>query len=251
MPGAGLRTAVYIHDRLGSRSERRLVKHLAPHDRPREKLARLGTSALGDNELLAVILGHGSGPHTALDLANAMLAAVDGLTGLTRIDHDALRRVPGVGAARAGQVLAAVELGRRTLFTRTLERLQFASPRELAAYLLPQYGARNVEQSGVVLLDTRHRLLKTVLIGIGTADATVVHPRDVFREAAIAGAALVVLFHNHPTGDPAPSEADTALTDRLAAAGALMGIELLDHIILADSRYHSFREMGHFARPRR
>jgi DNA repair protein RadC len=223
------------------------VKSLAPHDRPREKLAQLGPGALGDNELLAVVVGHGGGTQTALDLANRVLAAVGGVVGLTRTGHGELRGVTGVGHARAAQILAAIELGRRTLVTRAPERLRFASPRELAAYLLPQFGARRVEQCGVVLLDPRRAMLRTVLLTVGTADASLVHPRDVFREAAVAGAAALVLFHNHPSGDPAPSEADVALTDRLVAAAALMGVELLDHIILADARYYSFRERGHLA----
>jgi DNA repair protein RadC len=220
------------------------MKELAPHDRPREKLARAGAAALGDNELLAAVLGHGSGRQNALQLANLVLSAAGGLTRLTRFGYDELRHLPGVGAARAAQMLAAVELGRRTLFNRLPARERFASPRELAGFLLPQFGARNVEQSGVVLLDPRHALLKTTLLSVGTVDASVVHPRDVYREAALAGAAFVVVFHNHPTGDPTPSDADVVLTDRLAAAGVVMGIDLLDHIILADTRYYSFREVG-------
>jgi DNA repair protein RadC len=221
------------------------VKDLAACDRPREKLTRAGASALGDNELLAVILGQGGAARSALQVANAVLASAGGLVGLTRADLVQLRQVRGVGSAKAAQVLAAIELGRRTLFTRLPDRVRFASPRELAAYLLPQFGARNVEQSGVVLLDARRGLIRTTLLSIGTADASVLHPRDVFREAVLAGAAAVVVFHNHPTGDPSPSEADGALTDRLVAAAALMAVELLDHIILADSRYYSFREAGH------
>jgi DNA repair protein RadC len=186
-----------------------------------------------------------------LELANAVLAQVDGLLGLTRVDCVQLRQLTGVGFARAAQILGAIELGRRTLFSRTPERQRFASPRELAGYLLPQFGARSVEQSGVVLLDARQGLLRTTLLSVGTVDASVLHPRDVFREAALAGAATVVIFHNHPTGDPSPSEADTSLTHRLAAAGAVMGIELLDHLILADTRYYSFREMGHLTSARR
>src|SRR5262245_27302801 len=126
------------------------MKELAPHDRPREKLARVGAAALGDNELLAAVLGHGSASYGALTLANAVLAAVGGLVGLTRVGHDDLCALPAVGAARASQMLAAIELGRRTLFIRSPARERFASPREMAAFLLPQFGARNVEQSGVV-----------------------------------------------------------------------------------------------------
>lgn len=225
------------------------MKELAPHDRPREKLARVGAAALGDNELLAVVLGHGSAAQGALQLANAILSATDGLLGLTRVGHADLRRVPGVGTARAAQLLAAVELGRRTLLTRGKERVRFTSARDLATFLLPRFGAGRVEQCGIVLLDPRQGLIRTALLSVGTADASLMHPRDVFREAALAGAASVVLFHNHPSGDPRPSDADARLTDRLVAAGTLMGVELLDHVILADTRYYSFREAGELRQP--
>jgi DNA repair protein RadC len=225
------------------------VKELASHDRPREKLAQLGAASLGDNELLAVVLGHGSAEQNALQLANSVLGAVGGLVGLTRAGPLDLYSLRGVGSARAAQILAAIELGRRTLLTRAPARLRFASPRELAAHLLPRFGARRVEQSGVVLLDPRHGLLRTTLLSVGTADASLVHPRDVFREAVLSGAALVVVFHNHPSGDPAPSDVDVALTHRLVEAAQLMGIELLDHLILADTQYYSFREVGYLTSP--
>jgi DNA repair protein RadC len=220
------------------------MKTVAPHDRPREKLQRHGAAALGDNELLAIVLGHG-GPHaSALDLANAVLDAAGGVHGLLRVRHDDVKRVSGMGEARAAQVLAAVELGRRTLTRGPADRIQFTTPRAAAEFLLPQYGNRPVEQFGVVLLDTKYRVLRTVVLSVGTLDASIVHPRDVFREAALAGAAAIVLFHNHPSGDPAPSDDDTALTARLVAAGVLMGISVIDHVILADLRYFSYREEG-------
>jgi DNA repair protein RadC len=217
------------------------MKTVATHDRPREKLERLGPGALGDNELLAIVLGQGRANVSALDLANAMLAD-GGLRALLRARHGELLRVPGIGAARAAQVLAAIELGRRS-FTRVDEvRPKLSSPRSVAEYLLPQFGNRPVEQFGVLLLDTKHRVLRASILSVGTLDASIVHPREVFREATAAGAAALVLFHNHPSGDPEPSEEDVRLTERLAAAGILMGIDVLDHVILADVKYYSFRE---------
>jgi DNA repair protein RadC len=220
------------------------VRSLAPHDRPREKLDRLGPGGLGDNELLAVILGSGGRARGVLEMANEILAHVGGLFGLTRTSKSQLGRLPGVGPARAAQVIAAVELGRRTLLRDVQARAQLASPRELAAYLMPQFSAHGVEQFGVVLLDAKHRVLKTALISMGTLDASLAHPRDVFREATISGAAAIALFHNHPSGDPAPSDDDLVLTWRLVRAGEVMGIEVVDHVILADARYFSFREAG-------
>ena len=217
------------------------MKTVAVHDRPREKLERLGPQALGDNELLAVVLGQGRAHASALDLANALLAK-GGLREVLRARHEELRRVPGIGAARAAQVLAAIELGRRTLTRVEEERPRLASPRSVAEYLLPQFGNRPVEQFGVLLLDTKHRVIRAAVLSVGTLDASIVHPREVFREATAAGAAALVLFHNHPSGDPEPSEDDRRLTERLVAAGVLMGIDVLDHVILADTKYFSFRE---------
>ena len=222
------------------------MKTVAPHDRPREKLQRLGAGALGDNELLAIVLGHGRARTSALDLANAVLGAADGAHGLVRTRYDELCAIAGIGRARAAQILAAVELGRRTLTRAAGERAQIVSPRAAAEFLLPQYGNRPVEQFGVLLLDTKHRVLRTLVLSVGTLDASIVHPREVFGAAAAAGAAALVLFHNHPSGDPKPSQDDVQLTRRLAAAGVLMGIDVIDHVILADVRYYSFKEEGTF-----
>ena len=219
------------------------MKDVAPHDRPREKLERLGAAALGDNELLALVLGSGSHGRDALELANRLLERADGLHGLTRAGLGDLQ-VPGIGRARAAQVLAAVELGRRTLLRERSGRPRLSSPRQLAALLLPQFGSASVEQFGIVMLDTKHRLIRIKVVSIGSLDSTVVHPREVFREAASASAAAIVLFHNHPSGDPTPSEDDLALTTRMVNAGGVMGIDVVDHLILADQRYYSLVESG-------
>jgi len=218
------------------------MKGVAPHDRPREKLQRLGGATLGDNELVAVVLGSGRASASALDLANAMLTRAGGIEGLARARHDELTRVPGIGAARAAQVVAAVELGRRTLTRAGRDRVQVTTPRAVAELLLPLYGNRPVEQLGVVLLDTKHRVMRTTIVTVGTLDASIMHPREIFREATAAGAAAIVVFHNHPSGDPEPSQEDIALTHRLMAAGVLMGIDVIDHIILGDVRYCSMKE---------
>jgi DNA repair protein RadC len=222
------------------------MKAVAPHDRPREKLQRMGAGSLGDNELLAIVLGHGRARTTALDMANTVLAATDGVHGLVRTRHDELCAIPGIGSARAAQILAAVELGRRTMTRPVRDRMQIKSARSAAELLLPQYGNRSVEQFGVLLLDTKHRVLRTIVLSVGTLDASIVHPRDVFGAAAAAGAAALVLFHNHPSGDPKPSDDDVELTRRLAMVGVLMGIDVIDHLILADVRYYSFKEEGTF-----
>ena len=220
------------------------MKEVASHDRPREKLARAGTDALGDNELVAVLIGTGTRGRTALDVANGLLETAGGLRGLTRMGRDELARTSGIGTVRAARILAAIELGRRSLTRDPAERPQFGTPREVAEHLLPQFGSYPVERFGVLLLDTRHRLLRTRILSIGSLDASVVHPREVFREAILAGAAAIVLFHNHPSGDPSPSRDDVALTRRLVTAGDLIGIDVIDHLVLADSRYASLKELG-------
>jgi DNA repair protein RadC len=224
------------------------MKEVAPHDRPREKLARLGAPALGDNELLALVLGSGSRARDVLDVANAVLEQRGGLYGLTRSTAADLCAIAGVGPARAAQVLAAVELGRRTLVRTHADRPRLNTPRQLASHLLPQHGSRPVEQFGIVLLDTKHRLLQIRLVSSGSLDSTVAHPREVFRDAIAGRAAAIVLFHNHPSGDPQPSADDVALTARLVEAGQVIGIDVLDHLILADQRYYSFAEAGQLSR---
>jgi DNA repair protein RadC len=129
------------------------------------------------------------------------------------------------------------------------ERPRLTTPRQLAAYLLPQYGAVAVEQFGIVVLDTRHRAIRVRIVSVGSLDSTIVHRREVFREAASASAAAVVLFHNHPSGDPTPSPDDLVLTTMMVSAGDIMGIEVIDHVILADQQYFSLVEAGRL-RPR-
>lgn len=220
------------------------MKDLSPDDRPREKLLRSGPTALGDNELVALILGSGVRGASALGLANDLLGRCGGLHGLARATAAELAQVEGIGSARAAQLVASLELGRRALAHAPGARVQFRSPRDAAAYLLPTFGARPVEQFGIVLLDTRHRVLRTAIVASGTLNSTIVQPRDVYREAVLGAAASIVAFHNHPSGDPSPSPDDVALTRRLRAAGTLMGVELVDHIVLGDARYCSLKEMG-------
>jgi len=220
------------------------MKHLSPDDRPREKLLRLGAPSLGDNELVALVLGSGCRGADALDVANEALRARGGLHGLARSTCGDLARIAGIGRAKAAQIAAAVEIGRRALGHAPGARIQLRTPRDAATYLLPAFGARPVEHFGVVLLDTKHRVLRSTIVASGTLNTTIVLPRDVFREAMLGGAAAVIAFHNHPSGDPTPSADDVELTRRLAAAGTLVGIDLVDHVVLGDARYCSFKEMG-------
>jgi DNA repair protein RadC len=220
------------------------MKDLLPGDRPREKLRDHGPAALGDNELVALVLGSGSRHGDALSVANALLAAHGGLHGLRRCSADDLVQIAGIGCVRAAQIVAALELGRRSLAHGPAERLPIRTPQDAAAYLMPRFGSRPVEQFGIVLLDSRHRVVRTAVLTVGGQNTAIVEPREVFREAAIGGAAAIVVFHSHPSGDPTPSPDDVDLTRRLVAAGVLMGIDVVDHVVLGDLRYWSFKETG-------
>ncbi len=215
---------------------------LAPCDRPREKLLRSGAASLGDNELVAVLVGAGLRDRDALAIAAQLLTAAGGLAGLARTAPARLTRAAGVGPTRAARILAAVELGRRTLSATRAGRPRLASPTEVADYLLADHAGHAEERFGVLLLDTKHRAIRAVAISRGTLDASLVHPREVFRAASDHAAAAVVLFHNHPSGDPAPSVDDVRLTQRLVEAGELMGIAVIDHVVLGDGCWHSLRE---------
>ena len=220
------------------------MKTLLPSDRPREKLLQHGAGALGDNELVALVLGTGGRRGGALEIATELLSRVGGLHGIARSTSDELARVGGIGRARAAQLLAALEMGRRTLAHAPQARMQIHAPRQAAQLLLAAFAAAPHEQFGVMLLDARHRLIRTSVLAVGTSNAVVVEPRDVFREAVAGRATAIVVFHNHPSGDPTPSPADVDLTRRLVAAGVLMGVDVMDHIVLGEARYCSLKEMG-------
>lgn len=220
----------------------RRVCDLPEDERPRERLARHGASALSNRELLALLVGTGSRRASALDVAGELLGS--GLRGLAaRSLHD-LEGERDLGRAKATRVLAALELGARLASEGRADAPVFRTPEDSARYLLPRYGARPVETFGLLALDVRHRLKKETVISVGCLTSSLVHPREVFKEAIVCRAAALVLFHNHPSGDPEPSPEDLALTQRLASAGALMGIQVVDHVVLGAGRFASFKQRG-------
>lgn len=220
----------------------RRVCDLPPEERPRERLARHGVAALSNRELLALIVGTGSRRASALTLAEDLLQR--GLRGLASRSLAELERERGLGRAKASRVLAAMELGARLASEGRLPSPTFRTPEATARYLLPRYGARPVETFGILALDVRHRLKREAVISVGCLTSSLVHPREVFQEAVVSRAAAIVLFHNHPSGDPEPSGEDVSLTRRLASAGTLMGIEVLDHLVLGAGRFVSLKERG-------
>jgi DNA repair protein RadC len=218
----------------------RRVCDLPAEDRPRERLARHGASALSNRELLALLVGTGSPTASALDVAESLLAA--GLRGLAGRSLSEIEREHGLGRAKGARILAALELGARLASEGRIASPAFRTPEESARYLLPRYGARPVETFGLLALDVRHRLKHEAVVSVGCLTSSLVHPREVFQEAVVRRAAALILFHNHPSGDPEPSAEDLSLTRRLAAAGELMGIEILDHLVLGAGRYVSLKQ---------
>ncbi|HVB10583.1 MAG TPA: DNA repair protein RadC [Bacillota bacterium] len=213
-------------------------------DRPRERLLRDGPAVLSDAELLAVVLGtgHASGGATALDLAREVLGE-RGLPALTEAGAPALVGIPGVGAAKAARVAAALELGRRAGRGRP-DRPQLKTPADVVAAAADLLHDADRERLVVLSADTKHRLLGCDVVSIGTLDGSPAHPREVFKSAIRRNAAAIALVHNHPSGDPTPSPEDRAVTRRMHQAGKLLGIPLLDHVVVGDTRYVSLRAEG-------
>jgi DNA repair protein RadC len=220
----------------------RFVRDIAEEDRPRERLARHGAGALSNRELLALLVGSGSRRGSALDVSDDLLK--DGLRTLAARTLPELESAAGIGRARGTRILAALELGARLASEGRGVQPVFRTPADAARYLLPRYGTKPVETFGLLALDVRHRLKREAVISVGCLTASLVHPREVFQEAVVSRAAALVLFHNHPSGDPEPSSEDAALTRRLAAAGTLMGIEILDHLVLGAGRFVSLKDRG-------
>lgn len=226
----------------GVRFAPRRVCDLPEEDRPRERLARHGASALSNRELLALLVGSGSRSASALDVAERLLGS--GVRGLAGRSLSEVEREHGLGRAKAARILAALELGARLASEGRTASPAFRTPDESARYLLPRYGARPVETFGLLALDVRHRLKHEAVVSVGCLTSSLVHPREVFQQAVACRAAALVLFHNHPSGDPEPSAEDLSLTRRLGAAGELMGIEILDHLVLGAGRYVSLKQRG-------
>jgi DNA repair protein RadC len=232
---------------MASRTEapRLNIRELPRRERPRERLQALGPHALSAAELLAVIVGTGSGGRSAMAVAEAVLGSAEGsLRRLAGRPVAALTGVPGVGTARAVAVHAALELGRRLSAEARDDGAPIRSPRDVYAAYAPRLQDLPVEEFHVAVLDAQHRLERDILVTRGILNSSLVHPREVFREAIAERAAAIILVHNHPSGDPAPSADDRAVTTQLVAAGRLLDIPVHDHVIVGRGRYTSFAEAG-------
>lgn len=214
-------------------------------DRPRERLWRLGAPALTAAELLAILLGTGGGGRSALDTAARLLAAGDGsLRRLAARPPSELLRRPGVGPAKAARLLAAFELGARLGQEARPAVRRIREPDDVVRLFHERLRDLTVEEFHLVALDSQSQVLREVLVTRGLLNSSLVHPREVFRPALREGAAALVVAHNHPSGDPAPSGEDREVTRRLVQAGALLGVPLLDHVVVAERGWVSLREQG-------
>jgi len=213
-------------------------------DLPRERMLRLGPRALSDAELLALLFRTGSGEADALEVARQVLVDHGGLGALAKMAGRELLSVRGVGPAKSASLFAALELGRRLAARPLPPGDPVRGPADVARHFFPRLRHAPQESFYVLLLDGRHRVLSERLVSRGTLTASLVHPREVFRPAVRDAAAAMILVHNHPSGDPAPSAEDREVTTRLVRAGELMGIPVLDHVVVAELGFASLRELG-------
>lgn len=211
-------------------------------ERPRERLLEKGPASLTEAELIAVILRTGARGKSAVDLGRATLRKYGSLRSLSRRDAGELAGNPGFGPAKAAAIVSAFELGRRAASETEKPRPRFRSSADVASHFLPLTRGLKREVFRVVMLDSAHRIMGAKTITVGTLNLAVVHPREAFRAAVMESAAALVLMHNHPSGDPAPSEEDVRLTRQFVRAGEDLGIPVLDHVILGDGRHYSFAD---------
>src|SRR5262245_34876177 len=222
------------------------IRDLPAGERPREKLLFSGEPALTHEELLAVVLGSGHRGVSVLALARDVLARAGGLLGLAELDARELARLPGIGASLACRLVAALALGRRALESPLTRRLELATPRQVFQHLSRRTRGLKKEIFYALYLDGKNRCLREEVVSQGTLEASLVHPREVFRTAIRTAASGVIVAHNHPSGDPTPSPEDLEVSHRLLRCGRLLGIRLVDHVILGSRTYVSLRESGVF-----
>lgn len=215
-------------------------------ERPREKLVKYGSGHLSNAELLAIMLrtgiSHNHHSRSALDLAKVLLARFKNLRGLLNASVYELTRIEGIGQAKASQIIASLELGSRAMSEKNGNNISFRCSEDVANYYIPLMKNLKKEQFRILLLNIRNKIIKEVLISQGSLTSSIVHPREVLKPAIQESASSVIFIHNHPSGDPEPSLDDIEITKRLAKACHILGIEALDHIIIGDGDYFSFKQ---------
>jgi len=222
------------------------IKNLPEEERPRERLARHGASVLSNAELLAILLRTGTKEESAISLAHRILVQEQGLRYLADSNVEQLSSINGIGKAKAAQIKAAIELGKRLAAFEPGADKPLKCPQDVAGLLMEEMRYLKKEHMKLVLLNVKCNLISVEEISVGSLNASIVHPREVFNPAIRKSSASIIMVHNHPSGDPAPSSEDISITARIAEAGKLIGIELVDHIIIGDGKYVSMKEKGLF-----
>jgi DNA repair protein RadC len=219
------------------------IHDLPKSERPRERLQRFGPEVLSSQELLALIMGRGVRGESVTITAQRLLSTFGNIKGISEASIEELSKVNGVGLAKASQIKAAFELAKRNQED-SVEKVTVSSASDVAKLVKTKLGDKKKEYFVILSLDSRNNLIKISDVSIGTIDANLVHPREVFKEAIQALAASVILVHNHPSGDPEPSEDDLEINRRLQEAGKILGIEVIDHIIITKTEFLSFKDKG-------
>ncbi|MDQ0244613.1 DNA repair protein RadC [Bacillus fengqiuensis] len=220
--------------------------HDFPEDeRPRERLLSYGAASLSNHELIAILLRTGTKEESVLQLSNRILQHFDGLKLLQDATVDEMTSIKGVGMAKAVQIAAAIEMGRRISKLHLHERYTIRSPEDGANFIMEEMRLLSQEHFICLYLNTKNQILHKQTIFIGSLNSSIVHPREVFKEAFRRSAASIICAHNHPSGDPAPSREDIEVTKRLKECGHIIGIEVLDHLIIGDRKYVSLKEKGY------
>jgi len=223
------------------------IHDLPISERPRERLQKLGVEALSAQEILALILGRGVAGESVMVTAQRLLSQFGNLKGIAGASVEELSQIKGIGVAKASQIKAAFELANRLEgYSEAGDKPVIKTPDDVASLVKGRLKGKKKEHFLALLLDTRNQLIKVAEISVGSLDTSIVHPREVFKEAISASAASVIFVHNHPSGDPEASEDDIKLTKRLAQAGEIMGIDVLDHIIICDKEFLSLKRQGLF-----
>ncbi|TGB04168.1 RadC family protein [Halobacillus salinus] len=222
-----------------------MMKDVPKEERPRERLLEIGPSHLSNQELLAILIGSGTRQESVTDLAQRVLIHFEGLLLLKGATIEELTSIRGIGAAKAVQILAAIEMGRRMQQMKPVERYMIRSPEDGADFVMEEMRDLKQEHFICLFLNTKNQVLHRQTVFIGSLNASIVHPREVFKEAVKRSAASIICAHNHPSGDPSPSQEDIQVTRRLQECGKMIGIEVLDHLVIGDRKFVSLKEKGY------